>query len=758
MRYSYLLPLLILLLWPVQELMGQLGGAPPGARRSGGQQQQQQQREEEPDTINFNYLYPDNPGLELPFRDTALDSRFWQYDPIRQQPFDYAHLGNLGSPHQPLAWQPRFQRGFDVGFHQFDLYKLRHDQMPYYSLRKAFTDAYFSQGQTQSDAYFKAKFSRNFSSGINYSVDYKRINNTGAYNSQRATASAFGTGIWIHGAGGRYDSFFTYISNVIRHEDNGGIRQELLTDDNRDQEFSIPVFLSTADTRQDQRSLAYTQHFRLAGRRGQVQKRVKPLRGGPALPDSLRIQRLDSLAQPGDTLGVSLGQDSTATVSGDSSAVQVMSDTASMESVDSTLLTTPMDSTQTGLFNTTTIIASPDTARTDTAAIQSMLDTTGTAIPSLPKAEGRAFTLTHRIFYERSRFKFTDTEPAEDSLFYGDLQVDQRGLRHFVQGRQIENSLSLSTSSQRKGKAVESGTQRDLLEAGLTHSWYQLQMEPRDSTINNLFLSGRWNFTPSDRLQVRTYGHYGLWDQRGDYRLFGQLFFDLGKAGSLDVRGTSQQYSPNLVQRNFYIAQREVWNNGFDKPLENSLQATYYQPLSDTRLSGQLHLLTNYIYFDTSAIPQQDNGTISILQLIIQQNFQFWKFGGESWLMLQQISGDNLRMPSFYFKQNIYFKGKLFRRVLDTYIGLDLRLSSAFRGNAYQPLIGQFHLQNEQELALYPAVDFFMAFKVGFFRAFIRAENLMGYLNLSEEFFFQTLNQPYPFGAIRFGISWQFLD
>ena len=85
----------------------------------------------EPDTFDFTYFFQDNPGQEYPFKDTLLNNNFQQYDPVREGKLDYANLGYLGSAHHQLTYQPLFRQGFDIGFHQFDLYKFQGATLPF---------------------------------------------------------------------------------------------------------------------------------------------------------------------------------------------------------------------------------------------------------------------------------------------------------------------------------------------------------------------------------------------------------------------------------------------------------------------------------------------------------------------------------------------------------------------------------------------------------------------------------------------------
>ena len=57
----------------------------------------------------------------------------------------------------------------------------------------------------------------------------------------------------------------------------------------------------------------------------------------------------------------------------------------------------------------------------------------------------------------------------------------------------------------------------------------------------------------------------------------------------------------------------------------------------------------------------------------------------------------------------------------------------------------------------YPWADVFLAFKVQSFRFTIRYENCNTWFDKTKVFY-QTARYPQPFGGLRFGISWRFMD
>lgn len=598
--------------------------------------------EEFDDELNVRYFYADKPGEEFEFNDTLMDY-FQQYDPIRMQEVDYGHLGNLGSAHQALQYQTPFRRGLDLGFHQFDLYTYESADLPFYKLDKAFTNLFFTQGSTQLENMFRGQFSRNFSKNLNYSLHYQRINNTGLYRSLKAQNTAFVTGFWYHSPKGKYNAYITYAYNEIRQRDNGGIIPSLVTENNRDTEFNIPVSLNEgAESRYAIREFALLHTYNLVGK-----------------PDSTQQQ------------------------------------------------------------------------------------------PS------RSFLIRHQLNYRPTTYKFFDENPDDDNDFYDTLRTDTRGLRYFIRHRSLSNSIRISTGKARSAEGSNLKKQKDLLEIALHHRLHLLGQEAADTTLNDLFLSGRWEFSPSDRLDVKTYAHLGLWNQAGDYRLEGYLSFDLPSIGSLTAQAVTQAYAPAFLTHRHYLSGQQIWNNSFDKTFENSLSGQLNIPKLGLRLGVQYNLVTNMTYFDSLGLARQAGNSVNILQFRAGHRLKWRALNFDNEVVLQEIGGDILRLPTLFSKHSLFVSFKIFRNFLDVQAGADLRFSTAYLAQRYQPATGQFQLQNQLETNTYPALDAFFNFKVRRLRFFVKMENLNSYF--TNDFLYLIAYNPNPYAYFRMGLSWQLL-
>lgn len=377
----------------------------------------------------------------------------------------------------------------------------------------------------------------------------------------------------------------------------------------------------------------------------------------------------------------------------------------------------------------------------------------------------RNFLASHQITYRSAKYKSSDpfennTPDAIDSSFYGKLLNDSRGVRFFLRERMLENAFMLSTSRLRivdTTKKVQLSTQNDWFEVGISHQFHNVNQELGAKNFNNVILRGRWNFTPNDNLKVETYAHFNILGYNaGDYRLNGELFYNLKGIGSLTVKAINQLYEPSLIQDAIVITQRSFWENNFKKILETSLSGTLSVPKVGFEGTFAYSLLNNYVYFDKNIMPQQANVPLSIVQLILSENVKFGKFHLDNTVALQRPTESFIRLPDIYTKNSFYVEGKVFKKAMLARIGFDLRYASAWFAPAYMPLTGQFYVQETGKVAAHPSLDAFLTFKVQSFRFFVKAENLLGDYVGSR--YYQIYNYPVPEASFRFGIRWRLLN
>jgi Putative porin len=369
----------------------------------------------------------------------------------------------------------------------------------------------------------------------------------------------------------------------------------------------------------------------------------------------------------------------------------------------------------------------------------------------------RALRATHTFEWGKQQYKFSDGDTIRgllnDTVYFANFLVDDRGLRHFTELNRFDNTFTINTF-----KAKKPGQPSDLVALGLAHSFFKLNQEPNRYTFSNLFLTGNIHFRPSERFEFKANAALGLLDNIGEYQLQGALTLGLGKAGELRASLLSQRRPPGLFQQRLFVSKRPVWATNFDKPVENTLSASYALPLIGFEATARTTILNNYTYFDQRSLPVQTGAPLQILQLVVTENLKLGWFHFDNTVALQRANrSDVFRLPEWFTKNSVYVTGKVFKKRLLLATGVDFRMNSAFLPDAYQPLTGQFHLQDSLSQQPYPWLDVFLAFKVQSFRFSIRYENCSTWWDKTQVFY-QTAFQPQPFGGLRFSIAWRFMD
>lgn len=215
------------------------------------------------DTLPVFFSLSFAPEKKLATSDTMPDQEFRLYDPARKASIDYGHLGNLGSSARSLWFTPLSRAGFETGYRAFNLYELTPEKLQFYRHARTYSHAYFSRGRSQRDAESWIKLSRTFSGGLNFSVQYKTINNLGNYRFQRTKHNSLAAGLWWP-VKKNYEVFLIYASNTFQQQDNGGVTDPMFFDSTLyEGMISVPVLLDgdNSKTKNTKRDLQFAQYY-----------------------------------------------------------------------------------------------------------------------------------------------------------------------------------------------------------------------------------------------------------------------------------------------------------------------------------------------------------------------------------------------------------------------------------------------------------------------------------------------------------------
>lgn len=172
-------------------------------------------------------------------------------------------------------------------------------------------------------------------------------------------------------------------------------------------------------------------------------------------------------------------------------------------------------------------------------------------------------------------------------------------------------------------------------------------------------------------------------------------------------------------------------------------------------VNGAIHVthIDNYTYFDEHSAPQQFEENVTYLKAKVSKEFTYRKFALNNTLMYQKVSAGSsvFRVPEFVTRNTFYYSDYWFKNAMQVQIGTTFKYFTQYKANAYNPLLGEFTLQNDTDIG-FPTVDFFFNAQVRRTRLFFKIDNALS--SIGDRNYFSAPNYPYRDFTIRFGLVW----
>lgn len=203
------------------------------------------------------------------------------------------------------------------------------------------------------------------------------------------------------------------------------------------------------------------------------------------------------------------------------------------------------------------------------------------------------------------------------------------------------------------------------------------------------------------------------------------------------------------------------WNNHFNNKEENKIRLLYSNDSFKLRLGANFDRIKNFIYFNKEAIPNQNDGNISIYSAFLDKKFTFYKFNLLNKIVYQYSDNDTIiPLPMISLYESLYYENLIkFHRThgkMLTQIGFDVYYNTKFYAPAYMASLSQFYLQDEMEIGGYPYIDFFINIKIKRARLFFKVQHLNS--DLIKREYFTVLHYPMNERSFKFGLSWSFYN
>lgn len=224
-------------------------------------------------------------------------------------------------------------------------------------------------------------------------------------------------------------------------------------------------------------------------------------------------------------------------------------------------------------------------------------------------------------------------------------------------------------------------------------------------------------------------------------------------------------YNETLPDFNYRLFQSDYKNyNWFNTNLNTQKTQTIAAEIDAKKiatLKASVTALNDYTYFGVDLLtggvkPFQETESIQYLKVSANKEIKHRKFALDNMVQYQTVSQTNdvLNVPEFIVRNTLYFTDALFDKNLFLQTGFIFNYFTAYKMNAYDPVLSEFYVQTEKEFGAYPRIDFFVNAKVRNARIYLKAEHFNS--SFTGNKFYSAPNYPYKDFTVRFGIVWDF--
>lgn len=352
-------------------------------------------------------------------------------------------------------------------------------------------------------------------------------------------------------------------------------------------------------------------------------------------------------------------------------------------------------------------------------------------------------TLTREVYVPITRFiysfdlqhrhhTFLNTNTTQAAEFWKNFYLDTGGSREETYLTQMTNSLGIEliegfqkwakfgmsayvSYQTEKYKQPTYYPQPDLPEPDpdkLTPMPENVNIPPSASR-SLLWVGGRLKKDQGSILKYAANARFGLiGDVVGDLELDGviktrfKLFGDSVRiSANASFSNTAQPY---LIQK--YISNHFIWDNDFGKTRSYKVGGELVIPWTKTTIAADVENIQNYVFFNSSSLPQQYGGNIQVFSARLSQLFKVGILNWNNTVYYQKSSNESvLPLPQFAIYSNLFLKFTAFR-VLKLQIGVDCDYYTRYNGLDYQPATMSFHVQGDNPVKIgnYPFCNLYL--------------------------------------------------
>ena len=346
--------------------------------------------------------------------------------------------------------------------------------------------------------------------------------------------------------------------------------------------------------------------------------------------------------------------------------------------------------------------------------------------------------------YNTQQVDYLDENYVENTAFYNNF---------FLNNTFTSDSIKIKSLDNRVGIRGLLGDVNYNFYANYKTFNYRYTDDLESNKFNEFYLGGILNLSKS---KFDILADFKL-KTTGDYSFLGKI-----ESKILDVSYYSGLHVPTIFQTS-YSGNHFVWNNEFNSSFINSLEADLKVSSKYILFSPFIRLTSvkDYIYFSNERLPTQHNEVLFNNQFGVNFNFNLFNKiinleSRYSYNTLSKSSGDIFSIPKHHLYSRLYYSGQWFDNSIPVQFGVNAYLMSEYYGNAYEPSLQTFYIQNNFLLERNLRLNLFYAMQVQNFRVFLK----MTHFSQFDKFdgYFVTPYYPAQKKVLDLGVKWYFFN
>lgn len=236
-----------------------------------------------------------------------------------------------------------------------------------------------------------------------------------------------------------------------------------------------------------------------------------------------------------------------------------------------------------------------------------------------------------------------------------------------------------------------------------------------------------------------------------------KLMYIISNQFSAKILFNHQLNEPDLYFKTF-TSNHFIWNNdSLVKQQITFVGSEFYFDAVDVKITANAKIFNHYIYFDTLALPAQQNKQETTSTFMVEKGYKLWNVHFKTSL-IYQLTSDRyiLPLPNLAGRQIVYYENKLFKKTMKVRVGVNVTYTSNYYGYEFMPSISEFYVQQKLKFGDYPFVDFFVSTHLKRAQIFFKWEHVNA--GFSGNTYLSTPTTPFLDRSFKFGVSWNMFD